>query len=429
MAGRGGAGSCGPRGGVGVRKRAWRVPIAPPVVLLLAVACALVPATVATAAEPQETYEGAVGAAGPAAVFPFGDPVGSSTIEDSLAPHTYTAVNDGIALGGEGLFAGAKSGSFGGEAYATLPSDPLAGASEFTAEAWVYWNGGSPYNDPVFAFGSSASNYMYLTPGSNLKEHPMLFEIHTAGGASAIVMAPKATRLRWEYLVVTETSLGTLTLYRDGRPVGEPVQATVSPASLGSAPTVYLGKSPISGEPDFKGSLGDVAFYATALPAEQIQEHYDAAEFPFNTSLPTISGVTREGDVLTAKAGSWGGVTPMTADYQWQRCNAEGQCPSIPGATSSQYVIQPEDVGSTLRVLVKEENEAGAGEASLRAYRNDCGDRAEKHRKTRGLRRCRGRSGAGSEHRRLGWIAGSEIHLRVGKLRQKNMWTGGGRKH
>jgi hypothetical protein len=96
-------------------------------------------ATLAGGTQPYATYESAVAADGPVAQYRFDDAVGSSTLADSVG--TFTGSNSGIVLGGEGPFGGSKSGAFGGEAFATLPSDPLAGATAFTAEAWVDWAG------------------------------------------------------------------------------------------------------------------------------------------------------------------------------------------------------------------------------------------------------------------------------------------------
>jgi len=319
----------------------------------------LLAAAVAGGTQPYETYETVVAEDHPAAQFRFDDAAGSTTLADSAG--SYTATNNGITLGGQGPFGGSKSGLFGGEAYATLPSSPLSGATEFTAEAWVNWSGGS-YKQPIFDFGSSASNYMYLTPSSGLAKHPMLFEIHTSGGSVAQVTAPKLAAKSWKLVTVTETASGTLTLYLDGEPVGQPTSTTLTPASLAQAPSDYLGKSLPAGEPDLKGSLSNVAFYTRTLSGERVLEHYYAAEFPVNTAPPTISGTARAGKKLTAKPGTWTGLTPITFAYQWERCK-EG-CAAIEGARESSYEAKNADVGSTLRVLVTATNRAGAGTAT-----------------------------------------------------------------
>ncbi len=350
------------RGRLGVRARSVRIALG--ATMLGALLGALVWTAAAAGTQPQEAYESAVTTAGSVAVFPFGDPAGSSTIEDSIAPHTYTATNDGVTLGGEGPFPGSRSGSFGSGTYATLPSDPLAGAEEFTAEAWVDWAGEVTYMEPIFDFGSSASTYMYLTPASDLGKHDLLFEIHPAASSYVQVAGPaRLAKNAWEYLAVTETASGTLSLYVNGALVGQTTGATIFPSSLGSAPTDLFGKSLVSGEPNYDGGLSDVAFYTEALSAEQIREHYYAGEFPFNTSPPTISGAAKEGDTLTAREGSWSGLTPISFFFQWQRCNAQGECPDISGATGEKYEAAAADVGSRLRVLATGKNEAGKGEA------------------------------------------------------------------
>src|ERR1700729_3882271 len=97
--------------------------------------------------QPYETYESRVTADGPVALFRFDDPKGSTTIADPVG--SFTATNNGITLGLEGPFGGSASGSPAGSEYATLPGDPLEGAREWTAEAWVYWTGTSSYKEPV----------------------------------------------------------------------------------------------------------------------------------------------------------------------------------------------------------------------------------------------------------------------------------------
>ena len=85
---------------------------------------------------------------------------------------------------------------------------------------------------------------------------------------------------------------------------------------------------------------------------------------PANTSLPTISGTAREGQTLTASNGSWGGATPITYAYQWQRCNSSGSsCGSIGKATNQNYVVSHTDVDNTIRVEVTATNADGTSQA------------------------------------------------------------------
>jgi RHS repeat-associated protein len=313
--------------------------------------------------QPYATYESTVTADGPVAQYRFDDAAGSSTLADSAG--SFTATNSGIVLGGEGPFGGSKSGSFGGSAFASQPSNPLAGASAFSAEGWVDWTGGSSYKQPIFDFGSSSTNYMYLTPASSLTSHTMLFEIRTTAGTVFQVTAPTLKSKAWEYVAVTEASSGTLTLYLNGAQVGETTGATITPASLGAVGNDWLGKSQVSSDPLFKGSMSNVAFYNKALTAEQIKAHYNGAKFPVNTVLPTVSGTPQDGQTLTAAAGTWTGLTPITYTYQWALCEPSGVgCANISSATKTTFKATPEDVGRTVRIAVTPSNSAGSSSAN-----------------------------------------------------------------
>lgn len=80
---------------------------------------------------------------------------------------------------------------------------------------------------------------------------------------------------------------------------------------------------------------------------------------PVNTSLPTISGGTVQGDTLTASLGTWTGASSFS--YQWEDCDSSGaNCVAISGASGTTtnsafaptYVLQASDVGSTVRIAV-----------------------------------------------------------------------------
>jgi hypothetical protein len=86
---------------------------------------------------------------------------------------------------------------------------------------------------------------------------------------------------------------------------------------------------------------------------------------PVNTALPTISGTTSVGQVLTATTGTWtSNVTPTYA-YQWQRCTPI--CSNIVGATSSTYTLVVADAGATIKVIVTATNAGGSTPATSAA--------------------------------------------------------------
>ncbi len=106
------------------------------------------------------------------------------------------------------------------------------------------------------------------------------------------------------------------------------------------------------------------------------------ALLPSNTSLPSTTGSLIDGQLLTAKEGSWTGTAPITYTYQWQLCNAAGEsssCKDIVGATNSTLTLVAGDVGLTLRTVVTATNAAGSTKASSAVTRSDRRAIAEKY--------------------------------------------------
>jgi hypothetical protein len=89
---------------------------------------------------------------------------------------------------------------------------------------------------------------------------------------------------------------------------------------------------------------------------------------PTNSSLPTISGTVAVGSTVTANPGTWSGSTPITYQYQWRICDANGgACHDIAGATTQTYKFVSGDQGNTARVVVIAANTDGSSSATSAA--------------------------------------------------------------
>ena len=103
----------------------------------------------------------------------------------------------------------------------------------------------------------------------------------------------------------------------------------------------------------------DGAAPARSEPTERVT----ATGAPRNTARPTVSGVAKVGEELTADPGSWTGA-PSSFAYQWQRCDVDAAvCFAVPGATGSTYGVRLADLGYRLRVRVRATNSNGSGVA------------------------------------------------------------------
>ncbi len=90
-----------------------------------------------------------------------------------------------------------------------------------------------------------------------------------------------------------------------------------------------------------------------------------AGLLPTVSSLPSIAGSLIDGQLLSALTGSWGGTTPLSYAYQWQRCNSKGEeCKDLSGETGSALGLVSSLVGSTVRVVVTATNAAGSTSAA-----------------------------------------------------------------
>jgi GH25 family lysozyme M1 (1,4-beta-N-acetylmuramidase) len=88
---------------------------------------------------------------------------------------------------------------------------------------------------------------------------------------------------------------------------------------------------------------------------------------PANIALPQILGSAQAGQMLTSSAGTWTG-SPKKFAYRWRRCNAgAASCVAISHATQSHYTLTPDDIGSTLSLVVTATGAGGSASATAEA--------------------------------------------------------------
>jgi hypothetical protein len=85
---------------------------------------------------------------------------------------------------------------------------------------------------------------------------------------------------------------------------------------------------------------------------------------PTNTTAPTVSGTTTDGQSLTASDGSWSGTPTIGYTRQWARCDSAGSnCQDIAGATAATYRLTSTDIGRRIRVRVTGTSPYGSSSA------------------------------------------------------------------
>lgn len=85
---------------------------------------------------------------------------------------------------------------------------------------------------------------------------------------------------------------------------------------------------------------------------------------PANTSPPVIVGTAQAGQLLTSSVGTWTGA-PKRFAYRWRSCNASGaSCVAIPHAAQSHYTLTPDDIGTTLSLVVTATGAGGSTSAT-----------------------------------------------------------------
>ena len=104
---------------------------------------------------------------------------------------------------------------------------------------------------------------------------------------------------------------------------------------------------------------------ATSVPTAAVSPAGTSpAARPTNIKPPQILGMTQDGQVLASSVGTWTGA-PAKFAYHWRRCNASGtSCLAIPHAIGPRRTLTPDDIGSTLSLVVTATGKGGSASAT-----------------------------------------------------------------
>lgn len=155
-------------------------------------------------------------------------------------------------------------------AYATLPAGIFSTLNDFTISAWVRMDAISTWMR-VFDFGSSTTQYMFLTVQAAVTNGQSTIRYATKNGSAAeqnINYNYTFPLNTWTYLAVTRSG-NTTTLYINGTSVVSSTNITIKPSAMGSTTQNYLGKSQFA-DPMFKGSIDNFKIYGRALSSAEI---------------------------------------------------------------------------------------------------------------------------------------------------------------
>jgi hypothetical protein len=153
--------------------------------------------------------------------------------------------------------------------YVDLP-DNFPNVPEFTFAAWVYWNGGDPWQR-IFDFGQDTNSNMFLTPsdGTNMR-----FAITTGGAGSELRLNAPSPLSQSEWVHVAVTLNGSQgVLYINGSAV-DTQSITLTPQDVVGENT-WLGRSQYVADPTFNGSIDEVVVFDQALSASEISGIYN----------------------------------------------------------------------------------------------------------------------------------------------------------
>ena len=320
------------------------------------------PAVLTVLAPASGSFEAVMLADKPEAWWRLNDPAGSSVLADGMGRHDGQYLGTGIAFGqpGVGQQPGEASVSFDGSGgYGNIPySSVLNPRTAFTLEGWAKPNLPGVELTPFSSFSindSSGRGYGFLkTAGDSWWGITGNNDFYRFYYADLGAIRPN----RWAHLALVSDGSG-ITFYRDGKFAGGPYGNYVPNQT---DPFIIGGRNNDGAVHQFwSGNIAEVALYRSALTAEQIKSHYQAALYgsesapQFNTQPVSATVVVGQTNVMSAEVG---GSTPLF--LQWLKGTN-----LLVGETNSVLTIQSATFASAGAYSLLASNAVGIATSSI----------------------------------------------------------------
>lgn len=140
--------------------------------------------------------------------------------------------------------------------------------SDSTITMWVNWAGEGSQWCRIFDFGTSTSNYIFLTPYGGSSD--LRVAIRTNDVGEQIIARAGILSAGWHSVALTmDSAAKTMALYIDGEMVASG-ETQLMLQDLGNTNLNYLGKSQYSSDPLLPGSIDEFRIYDRVLSGEEI---------------------------------------------------------------------------------------------------------------------------------------------------------------
>ncbi len=141
--------------------------------------------------------------------------------------------------------------------------------TDCTTTAWVYYSGSGNVWQRVFDFGTSSTNYVFLTT-RNANSFPR-FALLATGKGEVTATDSRIMSVGWHHLAgVVDASTMTIALYVDGALAQGGVTTPATFKDLGATTQNWIGRSMFSTDPYLTGSVDELKIYNRALTAGEI---------------------------------------------------------------------------------------------------------------------------------------------------------------